>query len=153
MLILWRRNDNINCDIETTSFWRHNGVIFTSWVRWLAEHLWLVDGFDLLQYSQDHIAYLIRKLNGNYRILRYFCIKLYSFYHKCAHLLTNIFAYKYPCGFKSFLSAYYLWQFICLCIWTILITTGSPMFKNWPCVIKWKIFLYDHCVHDNSWWG
>ena len=28
------------------------------------------------------------------------------------------------------------------CRWAILITTGSPMFQNWPCWIKWKVFLY-----------
>ena len=38
-------------------------------------------------------------------------------------------------------------------IWTnaemgaILITTCSPMFQNWPCWIKWKVFLYTYSLY------
>ena len=35
-------------------------------------------------------------------------------------------------------------------IWAILITTGSPMFQNWTCWIKWKVSLYLPCVHGNN---
>ena len=58
-------------------------------------------------FSRSHCIYdktIEWQLSHSTLFLHYFYIKLYSFYHKFAHSLTNI----YPDDFKIFLSAYHL---------------------------------------------
>ena len=66
----------------------------TSW------QIWFVAIF-----SRSHCIYdkkIEWQLLHSTLFLHCFYIKQYSFYHKCAHFLTNIFAYKYPYAFKIF---------------------------------------------------
>ena len=55
-----------------------------------------------------------------------------------------------PISLNSALLCYNVPKSINSCNRAILITTGSPMFQNWPCWIKWKVFLYVPCVHGNN---
>ena len=56
-------------------------------------------------FSRSHCIYdkkIEWQLLHSTLFLHCFYIKLYSFYHKCAHFLTNIFAYKTRMPSKSF---------------------------------------------------
>ena len=80
-------------------------------------------------FSRSHCIYdkkIEWQLSHSTLFLHYFYIKLYSFYHKCAHSSTNI----YPYGFEIFFSACHLWQFACLCIYKqFSLQPAYPCFK------------------------
>ena len=100
-------------------------------------------------FSRSHCKYdkkIECQLSYSTLFLHYFHIKLYSFYHKCAHLLTNIYSY----GFKIFLSAYHLWQFICLSnrTITVVIWTLSHILKT----ILFILFFNPHQLLPSTQW-
>ena len=116
-------------------------VMFNSWLFQLG-HTFGCHNFGFSRWGACFTCVKLNIWNGSnwkhmsigYMITMVFSLSLCEIKSMLIHVITT-----------NLSSCFYV-QFIWVNIWAILITTGSPMFQNWPCWIKWK-FSYMFLVY------